>query len=140
MRILEYIGQIVAAVIYTLFVTWLFSWAIDKLFMLLVSVSTFWSIVIFVISSSFIKSLVQLISVFVVYPFYWINRGNIVSVVLSVLITIAQVVLWIIMLFEFPAECNPYIEIVSKIYIMGLLLGVGYTFVIGQIGSYNNAR
>ena len=136
MKALKYIAQVLAGIAYTVLATWLFCWLMNLLTRWMFNLSVGWMIVLLIVCIGAIWLLVIRISCIESIPYYYTNGENIVAVVLSVLLTVVQVVFGIWSIWNLPHN-NEFVPIVSLIITTELLLVFGGTFVTMQIGAYD---
>lgn len=135
MKALKYIGQVVASIIYTFIITWVLQWLLSLLFMWMITLSTGWMIALVILGISALFGVVMLISNLGVVPYFWTNKENIVSVIVSVVITVSTFGYFLISTWSYPHD-NGFVTIVTLLFFTVVFISLAYTFVTGQIAAY----
>ena len=136
MKVLKYIAQIIASVAFTFIACWVLAWLLSRLLIWMAGLSVGWMIVLIIIFGGTLTSLIVGAGSLLAIPYFWTNKNNIVSTVLSTILIVVNYIWWIITIWKIP-HGDSFVEIVTLLVFTGLLLELGYCFVAATISGYH---
>ena len=138
MKVLKYIGQILAAIIYTCIFTGIMYLIITIPLAFIISLP-WWGILLFVvIGGGLLEGIIQMLGTFGIAPYLWIVNGNSGAAVISVLLVLFNVGSNIYRLWVSIAGQGNW-AIVFGIVATGLLLQFVYIAIVGIVMARSGA-
>ena len=135
MKVLKYIGQILAAFIYTCIFTGIMYLVITIPIAYIISLP-WWGILLFIfIGGGILEGIIQVLGALGILPYAWITKDNIVSTGLSVLLVLFNVGINIFNLWHVLAGNGKW-AIVFGVVVTVMLLQFVYVAILGIVTSY----
>lgn len=140
MKVLKYLGQLVAALIYTPLYTQIM-YLVTAIPVIWIATLSFWKMVMaLIIVSAIIEGVIVALQILGLMPYAWISKGNKVAMGISVTICTLLTLYNIYKVWSILLQYGGASAIIIAIIISGLLLQFLYISVFGIIGMAEETK
>lgn len=137
MKMLKEIGQVLAAIIYTCLFTGLIYLITVLPVAWLMSLSTKMMILVLLLIGGLLQGVIFGLQVLLMMPFYWIVKNNLVALIISIGLTVFNLVANDVRVWQSVAGQGGA-AIVAGVIITGLIVEVLFMSIYGVIAAYHN--
>lgn len=135
MKAIKYIAQVLAAAALAFVAMWLLTRLMSWIFGWLLGLSNFWMLVVLFFGETVLIGIIISAASVLSLPFAWSNNENIIAVIVSALITLAQTILWIISVWHIPH--HGFAPFITWLFVLSTVAFLGLGLIALEIKCYN---